>query len=181
MRTLLALMMTILPLAAEEIEIRNLYLSPWYEKADFQIYPLEIKTSESQVWIKHPCTVFTTNNVVSASNGVGRANLIIDLKKTQSPFPVLIMVPARNGNPTITKTELRCHLSLVPLPYQVQTRADRFIVTNLTEHPLNVENWTNLTIHEQTDGHIAGVLHGEARLNLKGMPAIFLHPVAQKQ
>lgn len=180
MRTLLALMMTALPLTAEEIEIRNLYLPPWYEKADLQIYTLEIKVSEPQVWIKHPCTVFTTNDVVQTFNGVARANLIIDLKKTQSPFPVLIMVPDENGKPTVTKTELRCHLSLVPMQYQVQTQGDRFTVTNLTEHRLVVESWNNLTIQEQTDRYIHGSLHGEARLKLQNMPAILLHPVTHQ-
>jgi hypothetical protein len=180
MRTLLALMMTALPLTAEEIEIRNLYLPPWYEKADLQIYTLEIKVSEPQVWIKHACTVFTTNDVVQGSNGVVRTSLIIDLKKTQFPFSILIMVPDDEGKPTITKSELRCHLSLVPLQYQVHTWGHRFTVTNLTEHPLIVESRTNLTIHEQTDRHITGVLHGEARLKLKDMPAILLHPVTHQ-
>lgn len=179
MRTLLALIVIALPLGAEEI--RNLYLPPWYEKADFQIYPLEIETSEPQVWIKHPCTVFSTSDAAQTSNGIARATLIIDLKKTQSPFPVLIMVADENGKPTITRTDLRCHLSLVPSQCQVQTQGDRFRAMNLTEHPLILESWNNLTIHEQTDRHIAGVMHGQGQLQLKGMPVILLHPERQKR
>lgn len=178
MRLLLALLVIVPPLGAEEI--RNLYLPPWYEKADFQIYPLEIETSEPQVWIKHPCTVFTSSDVAQTSNGIARASLVIDLKKTQSPFPVLIMVADKKGKPTITRTDLRCHLSLVPSQYQVQTQGDRFKVTNLTERPLTVESWTNLTLHEQTDRHIAGVMHGQGRLKLKGMPMILLRSETRK-
>jgi hypothetical protein len=119
--------------------------------------------------------------VVQTSNGVARTSLVIDLKKTQSPFPVLIMVPDEKGKPTITRTELRCHLSLVPSQYQVQTQGDRFKVTNLTEHPLTVESWANLVIEEQTDRHIAGVMHGQGHVKLKGMPVILLHPETQKK
>jgi hypothetical protein len=179
MRLLLALLVIVLPLGAEEI--RNLYLPPWHEKADFQIYPLEIETSEPQVWIKHPCTVFTTSDVVQTSNGIARTSLVIDLKKTQSPFPVLIMVADEKGKPTITRTDLRCHLSLVPSQYQVRTQGDRFKVTNLTDHPLTVENWANLVIEDQTDRHIAGIMHGQGRLKLKGMPVILLHLETRKR
>jgi len=120
-RRLLALVIAF-PLAAAEVEVRNVYLPPCSETASFQMCALEIKVSEPRVWLKHPCTVFLTNEIIQVSNGVARANLIIDLNRTQSPFPVLVMAADAGGNPTITKTELRCHLSLVTSQHGVQTQ-----------------------------------------------------------
>lgn len=171
------LLLFMLPaLAAAGSSIRDVCLPPWCDQAAFQRVELELKDlSASCVQLDHPCTVFCTNPVVLVSNGIARATLLIDLKKTPATFPIIVMAPGANGRMT-PHQRLICHLSLVPLPIQVEVRGDTFSVINLTEEPFELEHAENLTITSRDARHIGGTLNGSGRLKLKGRAEIRLNP-----
>jgi hypothetical protein len=170
------LLLFMLPaLAAAGSSIRDVCLPPWYDQAAFQRVELELKDLPvNYVQLDHPCTIFCTNQVVMVSNGIARATLLIDLKKTPATFPIIVMAPDANGRLT-PRQRLICHLSLVPLPIKVEVRDDTFTVTNLTEEPFDLEHAENLTITSRDDRHIAGTLSGSGRLKLKGRAEIRLN------
>ena len=175
MKLFLKLLFILPALAAAGSSIREVYLPPWYDNASFQTFELEIKDLPVHcVQLDHPCTLFCTNQVVMVSNGVARAWLLIDLKKTPATFPIIVMAPDANGRMT-PRQKLICHLSLVPLPIQVEVRGDTFTVTNLTEEPFELERADAVNITSQDDRHIAGTLNGSGRLKLKGRAEIRLN------
>ena len=170
------LLLFMLPaLAATGSSIRDVCLPPCYDQAAFQRFELELKDlSVHCVQLDHPCTLFCTNQVVMVSNGMARARLLIDLKKTPATFPIIVMAPDANGRMK-PRQRLICHLSLVPLCIKVEVRGDTFTVTNLTEEPFELEHAENLTITSRDDRHIAGTLNGSGRLKLKGRAEIRLN------
>src|ERR1039458_8358410 len=87
------LLLFMLPaLAAAGSSIRDVCLPPWYDQAAFQRVELELKDLPvNYVQLDHPCTIFCTNQVVMVSNGIARATLLIDLRKTPATFPIIVM------------------------------------------------------------------------------------------
>jgi hypothetical protein len=164
----------ILPALAATGSIQDVYLPPWCDREAFQTFDLEIKDLRVNcVQLDHPCTLFCTNQVVVVSNGIARARLLIDLKKTPATFPIIVLAPDANGRMTPCQ-RLICHLSLVAQPIQVEVRGDIFTVTNLTEEPFELEHAEAVNITSQDDRHIAGTLNGSGRLKLKGKAEIRL-------
>lgn len=176
MRTGIAFFILSCALAAGASSVRDLYLPPWYDKADRQIYQLELTDVKAgRIHLDHPCTVSVTNGPVEVANGVARVTLLVDLKKTPTTFPVVIMAVAANGRMTEYE-KLICHLSLISVPVRVDVQGDTFALTNLTEEPFQLERAENLTITSQDDRHIRGTLKGSGRLKLKGRAEIQLVP-----
>ena len=106
--------------------------------------------------------------------------MFIDLRKTPSTFPLVIMAVDANGQMTEHK-KLICHLSLVALPVQVYVQGETFAITNLTEEPFEVDRAENLIITSQGERHIHGTLKGNGRLKLKGRAVILLIPTARAE
>ena len=171
------LLLFVLPALAAGASIRDVCLPPWYDQATFQRVEIELKDLPGNyVQLDHPCTVFLTNQVVLVSNGTARAALLIDLKKTPTTFPILVMAPDANGQMT-PQQKLICHLSLVPSPIQIVVRGDStFSLTNLTEEPFVLEHADDLTITSRDEQHITGTVHGKGRLKLRGRAEILLNP-----
>ena len=156
--------------------VRDLYLPPWYAKADRQIFQLELKdVIANRIRLDHPCTVSMSEKFISLTNGVAKATLLIDLRTTPPTFPLVIMAVDANGRATESE-KLLCHLSLVTEPVQVRVQAEAFTITNLTEEPFEVERTENLVITSRSERHVAGTLTGSGRLKLKGRAEMLLAP-----
>jgi hypothetical protein len=170
------LLLFMLPaLAAAGSTIRDVCLPPWYDRAPFQSVELELKDlSANYVHLDHPCTISCSNQVVLVSNGIARATLLIDLKRTPATFPIIVMAPDANGR-TTAHQKLICHLSLVSSPVQIEVRGDTFSVTNLTDDPFVLEHARDLTITSRDERHIIGTFHGSGQLKLKGRAEIRLN------
>ena len=176
MKALFSLLFLLPALAASAAAIRDICLPPWYDQAAFQRVELELKDLPSAyVQLDCPCTVSCTNQIVPVSGGTARATFLIDLKRTPTTFPIVVLVPSANNRMT-SHQKLICHLSLVPAPFTVEVRGDAFSVTNLTEEAFVLENARNLTITSRDDRHVVGILHGSGSLKLKGKAEIRLNP-----
>jgi len=175
MKFFLQLLFILPALAAAGSSLQDVCLPPWCDREAFQTFELEINDLPVNcVQLDHPCTLFCTNQVLVVSNGIARARLLIDLKKTPATFPLIVLAPDANGRMTPCR-RLICHLSLVPLPIQVEVRGDTFTVTNLTAEPFELEHAEAVNITSQDDRHIAGTLNGSGRLKLKGRAEIRLN------
>ncbi len=176
MRAGIAFFILFCALAAGAASVRDLYLPPWYDKADRQIFELELKDVEAnRIQLDHPCTISVTNRPVEVANGVARVTLSVNLKTSPTTFPLVVMAVDANGR-MAEYEKLICHLSLIPVQVQVQVQGNAFALTNLTEEPFELERAENLSITSQDDRHIRGTLKGSGRLKLKGRAEIPLVP-----
>ena len=176
MKPCVALFILLSTLVAKASSIRDLYLPPWYDKADRQIFQLELRDVKAdRIQLDHPCTISLSKKVIEVTNGVAMATLFIDLRETPSTFPLVVMAVDAKGRMTEYE-KLICHLSLMPLPVQVHVQGETFAITNLTEEPFEVEHAENLTVTSRDDRHIRGSLKGSGRLKLKGRAVIPLVP-----
>lgn len=181
MKFCVALSILLSTLAADASSLRDLYLPPWYDQAARQIFQLELKDLKlDRIQLDLPCTISVNQQLIEVTNGVAKATLFIDLRKTPSTFPLVIMAMDANGQMTEYK-KLICHLSLVALPVQVDVQGETFAITNLTEEPFEVERAENLIITSQGERHIHGTLKGNGRLKLKGRAVILLIPTARAE
>lgn len=172
MKFCVALSILLSTLAADASSLRDLYLPPWYDKAARQTFQLELKDLKmDRIQLDLPCTISVNQQIIEVTNGVAKATLFIDLRKTPSTFPLVIMAMDANGRMMEYK-KLICHLSLVALPVQVYVQGETFAITNLTEEPFEVERTENLIITSQGERHINGTLKGNGRLKLKGRALI---------
>ena len=179
MKFCVALSILLSTLAADASSLRDLYLPPWYDQAARQIFQLELKDLKlDRIQLHLPCTISVNQQIIEVTNGVAKATLFIDLRKTPSTFPLVIMAMDANGQMTECK-KLICHLSLVALPVQVDVQGETFAITNLTEEPFEVERAENLIITSRDERHIHGMLKGNGRLKLKGRAVIPLVPNAR--
>jgi hypothetical protein len=181
MKFCVALSILLSILAADASSLRDLYLPPWYDKATRQIFQLELKDLKmDRIQLDLPCTISVNQQIIEVTNGVAEATLFIDLRKTPSTFPLVIMAVDANGRMAEYR-KLICHLSLVAVPVQVCVLGETFAVTNLTEEPFEVERAENLIITSQDERHIHGTLKGNGRLKLKGRAVIPLFPNARAE
>ena len=181
MKFCVALSILLSTLVADASSLRDLYLPPWYDKAARQMFQLELKGLKmDRIQLDHPCTISVNQQIIEVTNGVAKATLFIDLSKTPSTFPLVIMAVDANGQMTEYK-KLICHLSLVALPVQVYVQGETFSITNLTEEPFEVERTGNLIITSQDERHIHGTLKGTGRLKLRGRAVIPLVPNARAE
>jgi hypothetical protein len=181
MKFCVALSILLSTLVADASSLRDLYLPPWYDKAARQIFQLELNDLKmDRIQLHLPCTISVNQQIIEVTNGVAKATLFIDLRKTPSTFPLMIMAVDANGRMTEYK-KLICHLSLVALPVQVYVQGETFAITNLTEEPFEVERAENLVITSQGERHIHGTLKGNGRLKLKGRALILLIPTARAE
>ena len=181
MKFCVALSILLSTLVADASSLRDLYLPPWYDQAARQIFQFELKDLKmDRIQLDHPCTISLNKQIIEVTNGVAAATLFIDLRKTPSTFPLVIMAVDANGRMTEYQ-KLICHLSLVALPVQVYAQGETFAITNLTEEPFEVERTGNLIITSQDARHIHGTLKGNGRLKLKGRAVIPLGPNARAE
>jgi hypothetical protein len=176
MRAWIAFFILFCTLAARAASVRDLYLPPWYDKANRQIFQLELRdVKANRIELDHPCTISVTNRTLEVTDGVAKVTLFIDLKSTPTTFPLVIMALDARGQ-TTEYEKLMCHLSLVAQPIQVCVQGDTFALTNLTEEPFELEQAVGLAIASQDDRHVRGTLKGSGRLKLKGRAEIPLVP-----
>ena len=176
-----ALSILLSTLVADASSLRDLYLPPWYDKAVRQIFQLELKDLKmDRIQLDLPCTISVNQQLIEVTNGVAEATLFIDLRKTPSTFPLVIMAVDANGRMTEFR-KLICHLSLVALPVQVNVQGETFAIINLTEEPFELERAENLIITSRDERHIHGTLKGNGLLKLKGRAVIPLVPNARAE